>query len=170
MQLGVEDWKIVSANSCSRHERVFADIVLTTYYMISNPRNRRSEESRTLFKQIKNKERDLLLLDEVHLAPGDMFRKVFAEIKSRCRLGLTAPLLHDSDIIHCIKFLIGPIPYEANWFDLQKEKYLANVECIEIRCPISPMFYEEYRNRVTSYTKCDESLQVKNLSGPYSLS
>jgi DNA excision repair protein ERCC-3 len=37
-----------------------------------------------------------------------------------------------------LNFLIGPKLYEANWIDLQKSGYIANVQCAEVWCTHSP--------------------------------
>ena len=43
--------------------------------------------------------------------------------------------------------LIGPKLYEANWLDLQKNGYLALVQCIEVWCEMSEDFYNEYLDK-----------------------
>lgn len=51
-----------------------AVIVLTTYSMISA--QKRSEESEVLIRQVEAREWGLMILDEVHVAPAHVFRKV----------------------------------------------------------------------------------------------
>ena len=46
-----------------------------------------------------------------------------------------------------LNYLIGPKLYEANWLDLTRQGYLANVQCIEVWCEMTPEFYTEYLNR-----------------------
>lgn len=48
------------------------------------------------------------------------------------------------NIIHCFLCalvmgaqLIGPKLYEANWMDLTTQGYLANVQCVEVWCPMT---------------------------------
>jgi DNA excision repair protein ERCC-3 len=43
-----------------------------------------------------------------------------------------------------LNFLIGPKLYEANWMDLAKKGHIANVQCAEVWCPMTPEFYNEY--------------------------
>ena len=50
-------------------------IVITTYSMIAYS-GRRSEESHRVMEAIAGREWGLLLLDEVHVVPAQMFRKV----------------------------------------------------------------------------------------------
>jgi superfamily II DNA or RNA helicase len=39
---------------------------------------------------------------------------------------------------------VGPKLYEANWQDLVKDGYIANVSCAEVRCKMTALFYREY--------------------------
>lgn len=48
------------------------------------------------------------------------------------KLGLTATLLREDDLIADLNFLVGPKLYEANWMDLTQLGYLANVQCSEV--------------------------------------
>lgn len=98
----------------------------------------------TRFLELQNREWGLVLLDEVHVVPAHMFRKVLTVTKAHCKLGLTATLVREDQRIGDLNFLIGPKLYEANWLDLQKSGYLANVQCAEVWCEMSPEFYREY--------------------------
>ena len=40
---------------------------------------------------------------------------------------------HFSDL----NFLIGPKLYEANWLDLTRAGHIANVQCVEVWCPMT---------------------------------
>lgn len=42
-----------------------------------------------VFAEIQNREWGLVLLDEVHVVPANMFRKVLTVTKAHCKLGLT---------------------------------------------------------------------------------
>lgn len=81
------------------------------------------------------------------MVPANQFRRVTSNIKSRCKLGLTATLVREDDRIKELNYLIGPKLYEANWLDLTTQGYLANVQCIEVWCEMTPDFYEEYLSR-----------------------
>ena len=50
-------------------------VTITTYTMVSYS-GRRSEESARVMDEISSREWGLLLLDEVHVVPAQMFRKV----------------------------------------------------------------------------------------------
>jgi len=90
-----------------------------------------------------------VLLDEVHVVPANIFRRVLTVTKAHCKLGLTATLVREDDRISDLNFLIGPKLYEANWMDLQKAGHIANVQCVEVWCPMAPEFYHEYLNAET---------------------
>lgn len=56
--------------------------------------------------------------EQVHVVPARMFRKVLSVCNAHCKLGLTATLVREDDLISDLNFLIGPKLYEANWMDL----------------------------------------------------
>ncbi|XP_009779256.1 general transcription and DNA repair factor IIH helicase/translocase subunit XPB1-like [Nicotiana tabacum] len=122
---------------------IAAGVVVTTYNMIAFG-GKRSEESEKLIEEIRNREWGLLLLDEVHVVPAQMFRKVISLTKSHCKLGLTATLVREDERITDLNFLIGPKLYEANWSDLAKGGFIANVQCAEVWCPMTKEFFAEY--------------------------
>jgi len=84
------------------------------------------------------------VLDEVHTIPAKMFRRVLTQVQSHTKLGLTATLVREDDKIADLNFLIGPKLYEANWLELQKEGFIANVQCAEVWCNMTPEFYREF--------------------------
>ena len=118
-------------------------VLITTYHMVtfSGKRSVRGEE---LIKQVRDREWGLMLLDEVHVVPAQMFRKVLSSCNAHCKLGLTATLVREDDLITDLNFLIGPKLYEANWMDLTHAGHLANVQCVEVWCPMTAAFYREY--------------------------
>jgi len=118
-------------------------VLITTYTMISYS-GQRSDKSAAVMKAIQGREWGLLLMDEVHVVPAKMFRRVIGSVKAHCRLGLTATLVREDDLISDLNFLIGPKLYEANWMDLTSQGYLANVQCVEVWCPMTGPFMREY--------------------------
>jgi len=94
--------------------------------------------------QITGREWGLMVLDEVHVVPADMFRRVTERIKTHSKLGLTATLLREDDKIKDLNFLIGPKLYEANWLQLSEEGHIARVQCAEVWCPMTMEFHSEY--------------------------
>ena len=62
-----------------------------------------------------------------------MFRKVIDLTQTHCKLGLTATLVREDNLVADLNFLIGPKLYEANWLELQEAGYIAKVQCAEVR-------------------------------------
>ena len=81
-------------------------IMITTYSMVTSTRER-AHESDKMKKFLQNREWGLMLLDEVHVVPAQMFRNVIGSIKSHSKLGLTATLLQEDDKLEDLNFLIG---------------------------------------------------------------
>ena len=63
--------------------------------------------------------------------------QVIGIVKAHCRLGLTATLVREDELISDLNFLIGPKLYEANWLDLTRAGHIANVQCLEVWCPMT---------------------------------
>ncbi|KAI8055267.1 putative DNA repair helicase RAD25 [Syncephalis plumigaleata] len=120
-----------------------AGIVISTYSMVANTRQR-SYESAKMMEFIKSREWGFLLLDEVHVVPAQMFRQVISTVATHAKLGLTATLVREDEKIDDLNFLIGPKLYEANWMDLANQGHIATVQCAEVWCEMSPEFYSEY--------------------------
>ncbi|KAK5654346.1 hypothetical protein OQA88_7255 [Cercophora sp. LCS_1] len=118
-------------------------IIVTTYSMVTNNRER-SHDSKKMMDFLHGREWGLMLLDEVHVVPADVFRRVISTIKSHSKLGLTATLLREDDKISHLNFLIGPKLYEANWMELSQQGHIAKVQCAEVWCPMPTEFYDEY--------------------------
>ncbi|CAN6839457.1 unnamed protein product, partial [Brassica oleracea] len=136
-----------------------AGVVVTTYNMVAFG-GKRSEESEKIIEEMRNREWGLLLMDEVHVVPAQMFRKVISITKSHCKLGLTATLVREDEKITDLNFLIGPKLYEANWLDLVKGGFIANVQCAEVWCPMTKEFFAEYLKKENSKKK--QALYVMN--------
>lgn len=121
-----------------------AKVIITTYTMVAY-NGKRSAEAEEVMKVITSQEWGLILLDEVHVAPAEMFRKCVNLTHSRCKLGLTATLVREDDKIDDLYYLLGgPKLYEANWLDLQRAGHLATVQCFEVWCDMTAEFYQKY--------------------------
>ncbi|ABN65640.2 DNA helicase [Scheffersomyces stipitis CBS 6054] len=118
-------------------------LVVSTYSMVANTRNR-SHDSQKVMDFLRGREWGFIILDEVHVVPAAMFRRVVTTIAAHAKLGLTATLVREDDKIHDLNFLIGPKLYEANWMDLAQKGHIANVQCAEVWCPMTSEFYQEY--------------------------
>jgi DNA excision repair protein ERCC-3 len=120
-----------------------AGVTVTTYTMVAFS-GRRSDEAAKVMEAIAGREWGLLILDEVHVVPAAMFRRVVGIVKAHCKLGLTATLVREDSLITDLNFLIGPKLYEANWLDLTRAGHIAHVSCAEVWCPMTKEFYREY--------------------------
>uniref|UniRef100_A0A6A7FUC9 General transcription and DNA repair factor IIH helicase/translocase subunit XPB n=1 Tax=Hirondellea gigas TaxID=1518452 RepID=A0A6A7FUC9_9CRUS len=156
--VSVEQWKqqfklwstatddmICRFTSDAKDKPYSASILVTTYAMISHQQKRAYEAEQTM-QWLKDQEWGIMVLDEVHTIPAKMFRRVLTIVQAHCKLGLTATLVREDDKIADLNFLIGPKLYEANWLELQKEGFIAKVQCAEVWCPMTPEFYKEYLN------------------------
>ncbi|XP_038679973.1 general transcription and DNA repair factor IIH helicase subunit XPB1-like isoform X4 [Tripterygium wilfordii] len=156
----IKDEQICRFTSDSKERfRGNAGVVVTTYNMVAFG-GKRSEESEKIIEEIRNREWGLLLMDEVHVVPAHMFRKVISITKSHCKLGLTATLVREDERITDLNFLIGPKLYEASWLDLVKGGFIANVQCAEVWCPMTKEFFAEYLKKENSKKK--QALYVMN--------
>lgn len=120
-----------------------AGIIICTYSMVTQS-TKRAHDSQQVMDFIMSREWGLMILDEVHVVPAAMFRRVTERIKAHSKLGLTATLLREDDKIEDLNFLIGPKLYEANWLQLSEEGHIARVQCAEVWCPMTTEFYSEY--------------------------
>lgn len=156
----------ISVFTADQKEKFSGDsgIVISTYHMIANTHNR-SHESKKMMDFLTGQEWGFLLLDEVHVVPANMFRKVVTTIKAHSKLGLTATLVREDDKVVDLNYMIGPKLYEANWMDLAKKGHIANVQCAEVWCPMTSEFYAEYlkqdtRKRMLLYCMNPEKFQA----------
>lgn len=120
-----------------------AGLVVSTYSMVANTRNR-SHDSQKVMDFLTGREWGFIILDEVHVVPAAMFRRVVSTIAAHAKLGLTATLVREDEKIYDLNFLIGPKLYEANWMELAQKGHIANVQCAEVWCPMTAEFYQEY--------------------------
>lgn len=77
----------------------------------------------------------LIIYDEVHLLPAPVFRMT-AEIQAKRRLGLTATLVREDGREDDVFSLIGPKKYDVPWRVLEKQGWIAEAVCTEIRVPM----------------------------------
>ena len=138
-----DDSMICRFTSDAKDKPMGCSVLITTFNMITHTQKRSWEADQTM-KWIQEQEWGIMVLDEVHTIPAKMFRRVLTQVQSHTKLGLTATLVREDDKIADLNFLIGPKLYEANWLELQKEGFIARVQCAEVWCPMTPEFYREY--------------------------
>lgn len=93
----------------------------------------------------------LIVYDEVHLLPAPVFR-VTASLQARRRLGLTATLVREDAREDDVFSLIGPKKYDVPWKVLEKQGWIAQAVCTEVRVPLP----EESRFRYAVSNKRDK--------------
>ncbi|KAF2090705.1 DNA repair helicase rad25 [Saccharata proteae CBS 121410] len=118
-------------------------VIISTYSMVTGT-NKMAYNTKKMLDFITSREWGLMVLDEVHVVPADMFSKVTHAVPTHSKLGLTATLLREDDRIEELNFLIGPKLFEANWQELSEQGHIAKVICSEVWCPMTSEFYTEY--------------------------
>jgi DNA excision repair protein ERCC-3 len=93
----------------------------------------------------------LIIYDEVHLLPAPVFR-VTASLQARRRLGLTATLVREDAREDDVFSLIGPKKYDVPWKVLEKQGWIAQAVCTEVRVRLP----EEDRFKYAVSTKRDK--------------
>lgn len=78
----------------------------------------------------------LIIHDEVHLLPAPVFR-ITADLQACRRLGLTATLVREDGHEDEVFTLIGPKRYDVPWKVLEKQGFIAEAVCKEVRLELS---------------------------------
>lgn len=118
-------------------------VTITTYNMLVH-KNSKTEEIRNI-GLFTERNWGLIVYDEVHILPAPVFRMTTI-IQSKRRLGLTATLVREDNLESEVFTLIGPKIYEYSWKALEKEGWIAQAMCYEIRVPLSPEDSSNYMN------------------------
>ncbi len=87
----------------------------------------------------------LIVYDEVHLLPAPVFRAT-ADIQATRRLGLTATLVREDGREEDVFSLIGPKRFEVPWKQLERQGWIAQVECAEVRVGLDGAALAAYRD------------------------
>ena len=77
----------------------------------------------------------LIIYDEVHMLPAPVFR-VAAELQAVRRVGLTATLIREDGCEGHVFSLVGPKRFDVPWKELEKSRWIATAQCIEVRIPL----------------------------------
>jgi DNA excision repair protein ERCC-3 len=116
-------------------------ITITTYQALTHRKSRGDDFTHLELFQARNW--GLIIYDEVHLLPAPVFRAT-AEIQARRRLGLTATLVREDGREDDVFSLIGPKKYDVPWRDLERQGWIAQAFCTEIRLPMENDRRREY--------------------------
>ena len=114
----------------SGEKKEIRPITIATYNIITH--KRRKGEDFTHFSIFSANNWGLVVYDEVHLLPAPVFRMT-SELQAKRRLGLTATLVREDGLEEDVFSLIGPKKYDVPWKELEKQAWIANAYCIEIR-------------------------------------
>ncbi|MBR5646375.1 MAG: DEAD/DEAH box helicase [Treponema sp.] len=85
----------------------------------------------------------LIIYDEVHMLPAPVFR-VVAELQAVRRVGLTATLIREDGQEGLVFSLVGPKRYDVPWKELERDRWIATAECIEVRIDLAPELEIKY--------------------------
>ena len=105
-------------------------ITIATYNIITHKKKKGGDF--THFDIFSANKWGLIVYDEVHLLPAPVFRMT-SELQAKRRLGLTATLVREDGLEEDVFSLIGPKKYDVPWKELEKQSWIANAYCIEIR-------------------------------------
>lgn len=138
------DLATTAAREYDARRRQPAPVTVTTYQQLTARSSSRlaqsavrSPQSYPHLDRLGGHDWGLIVFDEAHLLPADVFR-LTAELASRRRLGLTATPIREDGREVDLAALIGPVLYDAPWGALEAEGWIAPVECVEVRVPLAP--------------------------------
>jgi DNA excision repair protein ERCC-3 len=127
----------------SGEDKSMAPVTIATYQVMtyrkgSKKDRKQDEEDLSQFPHLQlfsAQNWGLIIYDEVHLLPAPVFRMT-AEIQAKRRLGLTATLVREDGREDDVFSLIGPKKYDVPWRELEKQGWIAEAICTEIRVPM----------------------------------
>ncbi|NQX43830.1 DEAD/DEAH box helicase [Paenibacillus tritici] len=125
----------------SGENREVRPVTVATYQILTH---RRSKGGPFVHMNLFNERNwGLIIYDEVHLLPAPVFRAT-ADIQATRRLGLTATLVREDGREGDVFSLIGPRCYDLPWKVLEKQGWIAAVDCIEVIVPMNEMLRQQY--------------------------
>ncbi|HJV44778.1 MAG TPA: helicase-associated domain-containing protein [Bacillota bacterium] len=139
-------------------------VTVSTYQMLTFKKNQNFHHI-NLFNE---RNWGLIIYDEVHLLPAPVFR-LTADIQAKRRLGLTASLIREDGREEEVFTLVGPKKYDIPWRDLEKDGWIAQATCAEVRVPMDFSLREEYaysnsRQKFRVAAENPEKKQIINLN------
>ncbi|WP_331463548.1 helicase-associated domain-containing protein [Entomospira entomophila] len=116
-------------------------VTVATYQILVWRKDKESEFIH--FNLFKQRKWGLIIYDEAHLLPAPIFR-ITSEIQSVRRLGLTATLVREDNAEAEVFTLIGPKRFDAPWKELESQGWIAEAQCIEVKCDLNEKEQLEY--------------------------
>jgi DNA excision repair protein ERCC-3 len=118
----------------SGEEKNIRPVTVATYQVLTFRRSKDADyEHMHLFRDPRW---GLLVYDEVHLLPAPVFGAT-AELQGCRRLGLTATLVREDGREGDVFSLVGPKRYDLPWQILERQGFVAEAKCHEVRVPFS---------------------------------
>ncbi len=116
------------------NEKRIAPVTVATYQVLTFRRSKKHDyEHLHLFR---DHNWGLLVYDEVHLLPAPVFGAT-AELQGCRRLGVTATLIREDGREGDVFSLVGPKRFDLPWQLLEKQGFVAEALCYEVRVPLS---------------------------------
>lgn len=116
-------------------------ITIASYQILTYKKSKEGEFAH--FKIFNERNWGLIIYDEVHLLPAQVFR-IVSSLQSKRRLGLTATLIREDGLQDEVFSLIGPKKYDVPWKVLEKKGWIATSTCTEIRVPLNESIIVDY--------------------------
>jgi DNA excision repair protein ERCC-3 len=116
-------------------------ITISTYQILTHRKSKIDEF--THMNIFRENSWGFIIYDEVHTLPAPVFRAA-SEIQATRRLGLTATLVREDGKEDDVFSLIGPKKYDVPWKVLEKQGWIAEAQCTEIRIGIPEELKMEY--------------------------
>jgi DNA excision repair protein ERCC-3 len=123
------------------HVKEVRPVTITTYQILTW--RRRKTDPFVHFDLFGQNDWGLVVYDEVHLLPAPVFR-VTADIQATRRLGLTATLVREDAHEEDVFTLIGPKRYDVPWKVLERQGWIAEALCREVRIPMDADLRKRY--------------------------
>lgn len=108
-------------------------VTIATYQILTHRPS--TEDDFSHMRLFQERQWGLIIYDEVHLLPAPVFRAT-AEIQATRRLGLTATLVREDGREEDVFSLVGPKRYDVPWKTLERQGWIAEVVCEEVRVPL----------------------------------
>ncbi|NLF56440.1 MAG: DEAD/DEAH box helicase family protein, partial [Candidatus Hydrogenedens sp.] len=114
----------------SGDSKTIRPVTIATYQVLTYRKTKDSEFIH--FSLFDEGQWGLIIYDEVHLLPAPVFRAT-ASLQARRRLGLTATLVREDGREEDVFSLIGPKKYDVPWKVLERQGWIAQALCTEVR-------------------------------------
>lgn len=122
-------------------EKRIAPVTVATYQVLTYRRSKTADyEHIHLFR---DRNWGMLVYDEVHLLPAPVFGAT-AELQGCRRLGLTATLVREDGREGDVFSLVGPKRFDLPWQVLEKQGFVAEALCSEVRVPFDARLRARY--------------------------